>query len=179
MVLLLQQILKHFIETLLLNKESTVWSNIRAWDYKLDLKKGGEREKRPATTLLRYTISQNKDHLTYFMHLLDNDWNISKESWELLIRVSPDPQLMYNIMNFMNDNQDPHGFNFNEIVDTKNQFRLLYVIRIIGYFLHYSDMTKQQVKVVFNDEEEEKKEEPKAGEENKEFIGPLPKGHSV
>lgn len=69
---------KDFYRDSIVKKESTVWANIRSWDYRTDLRKGSERDKRSPKTLLRYILPRKRQYYDYFFRLLGEDYQIAE-----------------------------------------------------------------------------------------------------
>ena len=61
---------KDFYKDSIIKKESTVWSNIRSWDYRQDLQKASGKDQRSAKTLLRYLLPGNREFYGYFLEML-------------------------------------------------------------------------------------------------------------
>ena len=177
---------KDFYRDSINKKESTVWSNIRSWDYKTDLKKGLHRENRDPKTLLRYALPQNKEFFDYFFNLLNMnttnpeggsnegslyDYYTAKNSWELIKRLSIHPQMFKDILEFKSYDQEGNEieFNFHNLVNINNPFHLLYFLDMITY-LCLSKQNNETVEVIINEDDQTVGARPN-GDKNMQVTG--------
>jgi hypothetical protein len=147
---------KLFYEDAINKKESTVWANIRSWNYKVDLKQGQNRDKRDPATLLRHLVPQKREYFDYLFGLLKEDYLIGNYSFELVSRLEVDPILFEKIVKLedYDENGNQIEFKFENVIDTTNPFQLLYLFRIIRWISEYKNVTKAHVDVIFNEDED-------------------------
>lgn len=155
---------QEFYKDSIVVRESTVWSNIRSWDYRTDLRKGVHREKRNPLTLLRYGLPQNKEFYDYFFSLLDlgnddmktneYDYFVSKNSWELIKRLSIHPDTMQRLLEFKNYDSEGNEieFKFENLINCNNPFHIIYFLQIITYLIGYESKT-ELLDVIYNEDE--------------------------
>lgn len=145
---------KEFYKDSILKKESTVWANIRSWNYKQDLRKGHNRPPRSPKTLLRYLLPQKRQYFEYFLNLLHDEYQIAKNSNDLIIRLAVDP-VLYEKVALLED-KDEEGnqkeFKFENMVDINNPFQLLYLLSLIIHFLEIKASTNT-VHIVHNEDD--------------------------
>jgi hypothetical protein len=146
---------KRFYKDSIVKKATTVWGNIRAWGYKPDLKKGSDRTPRDPYTLLRFLLPRKKEYFSYFVDLLNENHNIAKDSFELISRLSVDPNLYEKVSSLSNkdENGNEIEFKFEDLVDVNNPFELMYLLSLIYYFIRGGFSQINTVHVIYNESE--------------------------
>ena len=124
--------LENFLEFYLLaavERPNIVWSNLHAHHVRNDLKLASEIEeiKLDFKTLPKFILMQNSKTYEILFSLLDNEGELSSKVWELLNRLPTSPTLMNQIL----EQKD----NWQESLDLKLQYKLVYVLSIIEYLM--------------------------------------------
>ena len=142
---------KDFYKDSILKKESTVWSNIRSWSYKTDLKQGTERERRDPETLLRFKIPEKGEYFDYFLDMLeDSNYEVAKSAWKFITELCIHPGILEKVINLDIFNEDAEGGDWK---NTENPFKLIYILKIIHFLLQSKLQSTTQVRIIFKDEE--------------------------
>ena len=147
---------KNFYKEAIEKKEQTVWSNVRSWNYKTDLKQGTERPIRDPKTLLRFKIPEQGEYFDYFFEMLDDpNYEVAKSSWKFLTELCIHPIILEKVISLDIFDDDIEGGKWKK---TENPFKLIYILKIIHFLLQHQLQSTTQVRVMFKDEEVKDKE---------------------
>ena len=141
-----------------MKKESTVLANARSWNYKTDFRHGSERPKRDPETLLRYKIPRKGEYFNYFLDMLnDQDYEVAKCGWKVISVLTVHPGTLEGVISLdILDKEDLKK----EYLDTKNPFKLMYLLKIFHSLLKTDERACAKVHVIHDESEADKESIP-------------------
>ena len=154
-----------FFKDAAMTKLDVVWDNIKACNYRNDLKKIHEpidEYNNDRNAMPRYILSKNQKYFNTIFALQDEEESIAKEASKLLSTISTNPEifkelLILNRLNyfFEDTNQisslsvDEKKYKLEEIwnlyMDNHNNYKLLYSLQIIDSFFEDLEFGNQKV----------------------------------
>lgn len=112
-------------------KRRAVLDNLKSMGIRNDLKRMDEpyeNHNKDKKILPRYNLSYNQEFFDTIFKLQDLGDNIASEAFKFLCLISTNPVIFNNILLF-------EGNEWEEKIDSKNMYKLIYSLQIIEYFL--------------------------------------------
>ena len=136
-ILQLEDFLDFYLDSLLSNKEDTVWKNLYKHAYRNDLKKLNEIEeaKIDIQTLPRCILSSNPKAFELFFTILDLGDSSVDLAWDLITRLSTNEVIYNSLYCFSAKISADQKFDWDKIIPTHSTFKLLYYLQVIESFL--------------------------------------------
>ncbi|EGR29288.1 ubiquitin carboxyl-terminal hydrolase family protein, putative [Ichthyophthirius multifiliis] len=132
------------------DKISVVWKNLHSHGYRNDLKKLSEigEEVEDINILPRKILMQNYSFYNLLFSLLDIN-EVAEQVKSLLNRLPISPEIMNKVVNLEGVKQVKDR-NWNQIFDTQNSYKLLYILTIIEYLMEQQDEENKIINNVVN-----------------------------
>ena len=126
-----------FYRSACLDRETVVWSNLASNGYRNDLKKLSEVEESfvDIKTLPRYILSQTEKSFDLFFNILDMGGPVAADVWGLISRLTTNPQLYDDILNFDTKYGKEGVVEWEKVINNQSIYRFIYSLQIIEYFL--------------------------------------------
>ena len=136
-ILQIADFLQFYLDSLLSNKEDTVWKNLYRHGYRNDLKKLNELEdvKIDIQTLPRCILSCNPKAFELFFTILDLGNSSVDLAWDLITRLSTNEVIYNDLYNFSSKIPINQIFEWENIIPTHSTFKLFYYLQVIESFL--------------------------------------------